>query len=240
MAALTAVKIENDVWEFRFPVPIPEKLWEVRARWPIGGMYWKNLVRDGKTITPVLVDGHVEKIVLRGKHYPHNKLELDLNSPGEPYDPFRYHDAKRTERHATILSNIPHDDADPVYEEGTCVNCEEELDEGSTVCSECGHDSSTVSPTLGELVEKYGPDARPEVSYDRSGASLSIRYNLDDEGLAQEKAEIQAKYDAEMAEYKVLKAEWDELAQKVNAYNAAEDEAHERAKFAELKAKYEA
>ena len=238
MATIIGEETENKTWEFVFPVPIPEKLWEVRARWPIGGSYWKHLVQRGTTVELGVVDGHVEKVVVGAKVSWKNELELDLNSPGPPFEPTNYHSGPG--RDACLVDSIKPGDYDSAFVEGTCENCEEEVPEGANTCPECGASQSQEAPTVGELAEKYGPEARVYVSWHARDVSLHISYTLDDAGLAKEKAEIQAKYDAEMTEYELLKVEWDELAEKVNAYNVAEDEANDRAKLAELKAQYEA
>jgi hypothetical protein len=236
MASIDPVKVGEDEWEYRFPVPIPEKLWEVRARWPIGSSYWKDLVQPRgscKAITPVVVDGYVEKVVLEGRPPYQRTLEFDINSPGEPFEPYEQPSPNREER---ILDHITSRDYE--VEPGVCHYCEEEIPEDAEECPECGIGQSHEAPTVGELVEKYGPDARVFVYFHDRDVSLNVAYTLDDEGLAREKAERQAKYEAEVAEYEVLKAEWDELVEKVSAYNEAKTEADERAKLEELKAKY--
>lgn len=232
-ATIKARNPGHALWEFVFPVPIPEKLWEVRARWTVGRLYPRDVERDAE-VTPCVVDGRVEKLVVRGK-LPHPKeLTLDINCPGEPLRPLQY---QGTHRQACILDHITPDDLE--VEEGLCWYCEEEVEEGLEECPACGSRLSREPPPLGELVERYGPDARIFVYFHDSDVSLNVAYDLDEEGLAKEKAEHQAKHEAEWVEYEELRVQWQDLAERVNAYNAAKTEAEERAKLKELKEKYD-
>jgi hypothetical protein len=231
--------VEDGVLEYVFPVPVPEKLWNDRARWCLqkdqyASMSPHDIARAGSQIETVVVAERVEKIVLRGKGtFLGRVLAFDILCPGEPME--RFHDPS-PERQACILDHITsHDyDAGP----GCCWYCDESIPEDSEECPSCGRGQSRDAPTLGELVEKYGTDARVFVYFHDRDVSLNVSYTLDEEGLAKEKAERKAKYEAEWVEYEELRAQWQDLAERVRAYNAAKTEIEEREQFARLKEKY--
>lgn len=233
-ATIKGERVEEHLWEFVLPVPIPEKLWDVRARWTVGLLTQRDLERTGGEVATVVADGLVEKIVVRGKTLYAASLDLDINCPGPPFKP---HENPNRERQDRILDHITPDDHE--VNPGICWYCEEEVPEDAHECPDCGSSQSREAPTVGELVEKYGPDARVFVYFHDRSISLNVAYTLDDDGLAREKAEQKAKYDAEMIEYEELRELWESVATKVNEYNAMKTEAEERAKLEELKAKYD-
>lgn len=237
VATIPGQEIAKNHWEYPFAVPIPEKIWEERAQWHFGGRYPGHLKDSQIEITPVVVEGHVEKIVVRGNKPSYdNELEFDINCPGEPFGPY-YPSDRQKYREDTILVLDPYDEE---FEEGYCRECHEEINDVDDICGNCGIDlPHREIPKVGDLFEKYGPDAEIVGHFHDRNVSVRVRYGLDKAGLDKERAEIKAKYDAEVASSKELKALWDELAAKVEAHTKAEAEAAERAKLAELKAKYD-
>jgi hypothetical protein len=241
VASIKPVKV-GDNWEYPFPVPIPEKIWEERARWPIGTFYWKELLgfKGGPTtaITPIVVDGCVEKVVLEG--FPPTRgggtLELQISKPGEPLGPYLPTDNRKM-REETVLRINPYEED---FEEGYCPHCETEVSDEDLTCPECEEDiKAQVPPKLGDLVDKFGRNATIVGYFHDRDVSVRIRYALDKSGLDKERAEIQAKYDAEVETFKELNGLWDDLVVKINAYQDAKNEADERAQLAALKAKYD-
>jgi hypothetical protein len=213
------------------------KIWEERAQWHFGGHYPGHLSDSRIDITPVVVDDHVEKLVVRGRKPSYeNELEIDINCPGEPFGP-HYPSDSRKYREENILVIDPYDEE---FEEGYCRECHEEIRDDDDICGSCGIDlPHRELPKVGNLFEKYGPDAEIVGYFHDRNVTVRVRYGLDKDGLDKERAEIKAKHDAKVAEYKALKILWDGMVVKVNAYNEAKSEEADRAKLAELKAKYE-
>lgn len=109
------------------------------------------------------------------------------------------------------------------------------------LCPSCGSRLYAKPVLLQEVYEEYGrfQDVTLEIDTDRErNPSLFVRYNIDDAELATRQKAWDERYENEKARYQKMKILYDCLVEPLHQAAKAKDEAEERAKLIELKAKY--
>jgi len=120
-----------------------------------------------------------------------------------------------------------------------CPNCEAELYPVPDKCPQCGETLDPDTPTVGELVDKYGRDARVEVYVSGMSADLIVNFTRTKKQADEINKKKRAAHDEKTASFKTRIAAWNDHLAPEKAQKKRDQEARERAELEKLKAKYE-
>ena len=153
----------------------------------------------------------------------------------KPQSPGRYYAITAGEAHKTLMSDVTQEDPP---EEIQCDECGEDLYPVPDNCPLCGASTDQVMPTVGELADKYGRDAKVGLSLSSMSADLVITWTRTKaQALVANKA-ARAIHDEKVRVYKAQTAAYEALAKPYQAKIKKTIEEKEKAELARLKAKF--
>lgn len=185
------------------------------------------------------VDGGIADIVLmyRGEdlsRWEHvRQVELKIEAPRSPG---QFYAVKPGLDRETVIKGVLNQEGEP--EEMECPECEAELYPIPEKCPVCGHVLERTMPTLGALVERYGPDARLEVHPGYADADIDVIFTRTEAQADEENRRARIRHDAKVELYEMQGAAWNRLVEPFKQKRRTDQEARERQELERLLVKY--
>jgi len=218
--------------------PLPACLLEKSPRQFLVGGYVPN-VQEWHLAVDENEDGDVVRAALTytGTHPASHRHARDVElRVRRPRAPGRLFPVSAGPARATVVRNVlGHEDPPDEIE---CPACDVLLSPVPESCPSCGHRLEQETPTLGELVDRYGRGAVLEVHTGYADADLVVVYERTEEQAAEETRARRARHDESVALHQLRAAAWDRVTEPSRRERRAEQEARELAELERLRAKY--
>lgn len=188
---------------------------------------------DGKEIT----EGDLTQLRFRfigASPTQYQKLRCVALRIKPPWNPGRYFPASAGQHNETLIQDAGRED----IEDLECPECEAYLAPIPDKCPQCGHKVWAEVPSLGELVERYGPDAHIGTHTSYATIEVWVTYTRTQEEADRINAEQGKKHAEKVAFYEKKLAAWNRLIEPWVKKEEAQREAEEREEFERLKTKF--
>lgn len=220
-----------------FDPPLPVVLLD-RPDWQIEVGGYRIGLQDWQVSTD-LEEGNIVRMALTytgnvPQRYPPNpRVAVRIRKPNSPGEYFAISPGPtRDHLKQDCLREEPPDEIE-------CPNCEAELYPVPDKCPQCGEVLNPDTPTVGELVDKYGRDAVVDVYVSNMSADLIINFTRTKKQADEANKKKRKAHDEKAALYKKQIEAWKLMLAPETDQKKREQKARELAELERLKSKYE-